>query len=155
MQASVFFMLFVLYTPLSSNVVSLFLKNSFPPSLGSMILKTASRENHARKSVPALPSHGLHPFGGLFIAPGICKIAGKNVYFLFMDPLWKLCLPFCVLPHAFCTTFSYFRNFVIILLKNGSCSRNSHRTHMEGSHYLRDMSYLHVAMMSSCWNRRL
>ena len=51
--------------------------------------------------------------------------------FLFMDPLWRLCLPLCILPHAFWMTISYFRHaFVIILLKTGPCSRNSHRTNM-------------------------
>ena len=45
------------------------------------------------------------------------KSMGENVYFLFMDPLWKLCLPLCVLPHAFWMTYSHFRHaFVIILL---------------------------------------
>ena len=109
----------------------LFLKNSFPPSLGSMILKTALRQNHARKSFPGPPFARITPIFRLFIALGICKIVGKSVYFLFMHPLWRLCLPFCVLPHVFCTTFSHFRNaFVIILLKNGPCSRKSHRTNM-------------------------
>ena len=56
-----------------------------------------------------------------------------NVYFLFMDPFWKRCLPLCVVPHAFYMTFLHFRNaFVIILVKNGLYSRNSHRTNMEG-----------------------
>ena len=102
-------MLLMLYTPLSSNFVSLFLKNSFPPSLGSMILKTALRQNHARKSFPGPPFARITPTLGLFIAPGICKIAGKSVYFLFMHPLWRLCLPFmcstaCILHDIF--TFS-------------------------------------------------
>ena len=119
-----------LHTPFFQCCVTFF-ENSFPPSLGSMILKTALRQNHARKSFPGPPFARITPILGLFIAPGICKIAGKSVYFLFMHPLWRLCLPCCVLPHVFCTTFSHFRNaFVIILLKNGPCPRNSHRTNM-------------------------
>ena len=55
----------------------------------------------------------------LFMAPGICKIGGENVYFSFMCPLWRLCLPLCVLPHAFCMKLTCFRHpFVMILLQN-------------------------------------
>ena len=84
--------------PFLQRFLSIFLKISFPPSLGSMIFKNALE---------------------LFMAPGICKIGGKNVYFSFMCPLWKLCLPLCVLPHAFCMKFTRFRHaFVMILLQN-------------------------------------
>ena len=79
-------MLFMLYTPLSSIFVSLFLKNSFPPSLGSMILKTALRQNHARKSFPGPPIARITPILGLLMAPGICKIDGN----MCISRLWTL-----------------------------------------------------------------
>ena len=91
---------FMLYTPHSSNFVSLFLKNSFPPSLGSMILKTALRQNHARKSFPGPPFARIAHILGLFIAPGICKIAGK------------VCISFlCTLFGGFVCHFVFYRMY--------------------------------------------
>ena len=52
---------------------------------------------------PALQSHGLHPFWGCLWPLEFAK-SMRKMYFLFMDPLWRLCLPLCVLPHAFCMT---------------------------------------------------
>ena len=51
-----------------------------------------------------------------FIAPGILQNPWGNVPFLFMDPLWKLSLPLCILSHAFRMTFSYFRHFVVVVV---------------------------------------
>ena len=81
----------MLYTPFSSKCLSFFLKICFPPSLGSMILKAAEVNNHAKKSFSGPPVARNNPIMGLFMAPRICKIDWKNVYFLFMDLLWKLC----------------------------------------------------------------
>ena len=121
---------FALHT-LFFNFLLIFCKKCFPPSLRSMILKTAFMQNHAKKSFSGTPIARITLILGLFVAPGICKIDGKNVYFLFMDPLWKLPLPLCVLSHAFWMTFSHFRDaFVIILSKNGPRSQKSHRTNM-------------------------
>ena len=48
-------------------------------------------KNHSKKSFsgPALARN--NPILGLLMAPRICKIDCKNMYFLFMDLLWKLC----------------------------------------------------------------
>ena len=104
----------------------LFWKNCFPPSLGSKILQTALSKNHAKNYFSGPPIARITPNLGLVIAPGTCKIDAKSMYNLSMYPLWKLCLPSCVLPHAFWMTISYSRHAVVlILLKNGPWSRNS------------------------------
>ena len=109
----------------------IFLKICFPPSLGSMILEIELMQNHGTRTVSAPPIPRITPIFELFMAPGICQIGGKNVYFSFMCSLWRLCFPLCVLPHAFCMKFTHFRNaFAMILLQNRPCSRKSHRTNM-------------------------
>ena len=94
-----------------------------------MTLIVALTQNHAKNCFSGTPIAQITSILGLLLALGICKIVWKNVCFLFMDPLWKLPLPLCILSHAFSMTFSNFRNaFVTILLKNSPRSQKSHRT---------------------------
>ena len=141
----------MLYTPVSSTFLSFFLKICFPPSLGSMILKIALILNHAKTSFSGPPIARITPILELFMAPGICKIGGKNVYFSFMCPLWKLCLPLCVLPHAFWMKFSHFRlAFAVILRKNAIRTRKLIAQRCKASTACK-VCRIHVAMMSSFW----
>ena len=91
---------------------------------------TSSRGRRQSSSIRADPSRSACTGRIGLCNSGICKIGWKNTYFLLMGPLWKLCLPLCVLPHAFWMTFSHFRNAsVSILLKNGPGSEvTSHKS---------------------------
>ena len=79
-------MRFMFYTPLCSDFSSLFLKNCFPPSLGSVILKIAVMQNHAKKTFSGPPIARFTPMLGLFwcifpLSPPPClaSLIWKNV----------------------------------------------------------------------------
>ena len=75
----------------------------------------------------------------------------EKIYFLLMEPLWKLCLPLCNLPHAFWMTFSHFRlAFAIILRKNATRTRKLIARTCKASTACK-VCRIHVAMMTSFW----
>ena len=79
---------------------SYFLKICSPPSVGSMILKAAQMQIHAKYASWA-PQFGPYaPFLHHLLQPEICKIHWKNVYFLFMAPFGKLHLASSALSHG-------------------------------------------------------
>ena len=84
----------------SYKISSYFLKICPPPSVGSMILKAAQKQNHEKYAFYALQfgpsSLFLHPL----LQPEICKFHLKNVYFSFIAPLRKLYLASSALSHG-------------------------------------------------------
>lgn len=120
---------------------NIFWKSCFPTSLESIFLKIELMQKHTKKGFSGTP---IARFAILLelLHPGMCRIQWTKCIF---SGLWRLfmkrCLPLCILPHAFWTTFSYVAMMSsIILLKNGSRSRNSQQTYMYGWEYLQDMS---------------
>ena len=108
MQSAVFFMPFMLYTPLSSNCGSLFLKNSFPPSLGSMILKTIKTKS-CPKELPRPPDRTDYTyFGALYRTWNLQNRWEKCVFLVYAPSLEALfaimCSTACILHDIF--TFS-------------------------------------------------
>ena len=95
------------------------LKKCSPPSVGSMILKAAQKQNHETYASWALQLGQYAPFLHHLLHPEICKINWKNVHFLFMTPSRKLYSASSALSHAFKVTFPHFRIASgIILWKN-------------------------------------
>ena len=72
---------------------SYFLKICSPPSVGSIILKAAQKQTHGKYVSWALQLCLYAPFLHHLLQAEICKIHWKNVYFSFMAPFRKLCLP--------------------------------------------------------------
>ena len=125
-----FFMPFMLYTFLS-NLLSPVFEKQLPAFVGKHDFENCINTKSCPEELPWPPVSTDYTYLGALYRTWNLQNRCESVYFLFMHPLWRLCLPFCVLPHVFCTTFSHFRNaFVITLLKNGPCSRKSHRTNM-------------------------
>ena len=106
----------MLYTPLSSNFMSLFLKICFPPSLGSMIFKNAWMQNHAKNSFLGPPIARITPILELFMAPEICKIGGKMC-------ISRLCAFFgsFVWPYVFYRMHFEWKFHIFAMISSWSC----------------------------------
>ena len=147
---------FMLYTPLSSNAVSLFLKNSFPPSLGSMILKTALRQNDTRKSFPGLPFARITHILGLFIAPGIWSNRWEKYVFLVyassLEALFAiLCSTACILHDIFTFSQCFRHHFAEKWTLLSEVTSHKYVKANTASKICRTG----VAMISLSWSRRL
>ena len=79
---------------------SYFLKICSPPSVGSMILKAAQKQNHEIYASWALQLCFYAPFFRQLLQPEICKIHWKNVYFSFIATLGKLHVASSALSHG-------------------------------------------------------
>ena len=88
---------------------------------------------------------------GLFMAPGICKIYGKNVYFSLMGPLWKLCLPLCVLPYASRMSILYFRRAFVIILLQSRPTLGSHIAQICKANTAGKICRIYFAIVFSSW----
>ena len=77
-----------------------FLKICSPPSVGSMILKAAQKQNHEKCASLALQFCLYAPLLHHLLQPEICKIQWKNAYFPFIAPFRKLPLASSALSHG-------------------------------------------------------
>ena len=147
---------FMLYTPLSSNCLSLFFKNSFPPSLGSMILKTALRQNHANNNNLLRPSNRTDytHSGGVYGAWNL-----QNRLEMCISCLWTLFGVF-VCHYMFYRMYFGWQFRIFAMLSSSFCWKldpalGSHIAQIFKANTACKICRIHVAMMSSSWSRRL
>ena len=92
------------------------LKKCSPPSVGSMILKAAHKQNHEKFAFGLLHLRQYAPFLHHLLHPEFCKIHWKNVHFLFIAPFGKTYLALSALSYALNAKLKYFRIASAIIL---------------------------------------
>ena len=108
-----------------------FLENLLPAFVGEHDFQKCMNVKSCQKQLLSPSNRTDYTYLGAVYGTWNLQNRWEKVYFLLMDPLWKLCLPLCVLPHAFLMTFSHIRHaFVIIFAENGPCSQKPHRRKM-------------------------
>ena len=85
------------------------MKNCSPPSVGSMILKAAQKQNHETFAFGLLQLRQYAPFLHHLLHIEFCKIHGTNCIFCLWPPFGKLYLASSALSDASKVAFPHFR----------------------------------------------
>ena len=115
MQFVVFFIHFMLYTPLSSTFLSLFFENLLPALVGEHDFQKCMNVKSCKKQLLSPSNRTDYTHFGPVYATWNLQNRLENEDFLLMGLRWRLRLPLCVLQHAFWMTFSDFRNASVII----------------------------------------
>ena len=102
-------MLFMLYTPLSSNLWSLFWKNASRLAWGARFWKLKWCKIMAKRPSPALQSHKLHPFWNCLLHLAFAKSIWKMYISRLLEAL------FAIVWLTTCTFKWHFRIFAMLL----------------------------------------